>query len=319
MKPLSNKRRNVSMFGLLFVFFIATPFLLAYSTGYRFSFEQLSFFKTGGIFIHSDLSGTRVFIDGEFVESNGAILRNTLIQNLDSERVYRVRVEKDDYLPWYKDLYVYPNLVTEGKIMMLPIEIPFEQIAETLTLQSTSTKPIKTPLPNPEYVAATDLFATTTDAQNILSGIAPSFSELLPTTTTAVVLPDYLLDLGVADIQNKEQLQEQWRMVAWLEGGDVHVMWAGSNDSTPFFFCDIRGCRDRIIVSLDTDIEHFTFYPGRNDVFVVETQNHIFAVEADDRSKPNIQTIYEGAAPTFRFSGSTIYVQDGKALYKAEI
>jgi hypothetical protein len=47
--------------------------------------------------------------------------------------------------------------------------------------------------------------------------------------------------------------------------------------------------------------------------------DHIFAVEADDRSKPNVQTIYEGEQPTFRLSGNTIYVVDGEALYTAEI
>jgi hypothetical protein len=324
MKPLSAKRRTFSVLALLIVFLLGTPFLLAYSTGYRFSFEQFSFVKTGGIFIHADLAGTRVFIDDEFIESNGSILRNTLVQNLESDRLYRVRIEKDNYLPWYKDLYVYPNLVTEGRIMMLPIEIPFERIAPTLEEQvtGTSTKPTKqtkTGIPNPAYVAAIDLFATTTVKDAAPTALEQSIDKLVASTTIESLLPDYMQALNIPDLESKEELQEQWRMVAWLEGGNLHLTWAGTKDATPFFFCDVRGCRDRIIVSLDTDIEHFAFYPGRNDVFVVETMDHIFAVEADDRSKPNVQTIYEGEQPTFRLLGNTIYVVDGEALYTAEI
>lgn len=320
MKPLSARRRNASLIALLFAFLVGAPFLIAYSTGYRFSLEQFSFVETGGVFIYSDLANTRVFIDDEFIESNGTILRNTLIQNLESERTYHVRVEKDGYLPWYKDLYVYPNLVTEGKILMLPIDIPFTEILATLEPVSTSTKPVQKPLPNPEYVAARELFATTTPVQESLLNIEVPFNDLLDASTTnEEILPDYIRALNVPDIATKEQLQEQWRMVAWLESGNVHVAWAGNRESTPFFFCDVRGCRDRVFVSLDTDIERFAFFPGRNDAFIVETQNHIFAVEADDRSKQNVQTIYAGTNPTFRLVGNTMYVIDGEALYKAKL
>ncbi|MEY2641030.1 MAG: hypothetical protein RL150_423 [Candidatus Parcubacteria bacterium] len=324
MKPLSARRRNVSMLGLLLIFLIGAPFLIAYSTGYRFSWEKFSFVETGGVFIYADLPGTRVFINDEFFESNGTILRNTLIQNLESEQVYTVRVEKDGYLPWYKDLYVYPNLVTEGRILMLPIEIPFEEIAMTLPVpeQATSTKRKATPLPNPAYTTALELFTATTTLDTApLIPVAFPFNDALEVATTApaFAVPDYIAALGIPNIAEKEQLQEQWRMVAWLEEGNIHAAWAGAAGSAPFFLCDVRGCRDRAFVSLDTEIERFSFYPGRNDAFIVETQNHIFAVEADDRSRQNLQTIYEGAEPTFRLVGNTIYVLDGEALYRAEL
>lgn len=319
MKPLSKTRRTVSLVGLFLLFIIVVPFLLAYSSGYNFDFDKFTFVETGGVFIHSDLAGTRVFIDDEFIETNGVILRNTLVQGLSSDHSYRIRVEKDGYLPWYKELYVYPNLVTEGRIMMLPIEIPFERIAALLptTERATTTKG----LPNPEYEVALNLFATTTTEDDVLPEINTPFVDSLLATTTeeTVLLPDYIEELGVPDIANKEQLQEVGRIVSWLEGGNIHVMWAGSYDATPFFFCDQRGCRDKVLVSLDTDIEQFMFFPGRNDVFIVQTENHIFAVEADDRSRQNLQTIYEGVSPEFRLVGNTIYILDGEELLRAEL
>lgn len=323
MKPLSARRRNLSMLGLLIVFILGAPFLIAYSTGYRFSLEKFSFVETGGIFIHADLPTTRVFVDGEFFETNGTILRNTLIQNLESEQVYSIRVEKDGYLPWYKDLYVFPNLVTESRILMLPIELPFEEIEATLPLPdlATTTRRNASPLPNPAYVAALELFTATSTIAAPLLPVDIPFTDALETATTSPVftVPDYIAALGIADIATKEQLQEQWRMVAWLEGGNIQAAWAGTPGSAPFFLCDVRGCRDRAFVSLDTEIERFSFFPGRNDAFIVETQNHIFAVEADDRSRQNLQTIYEGADPTFRLVGNTIYVLDGEALFRAEL
>jgi len=323
MTPLSYKRRLFSLIGLGLVFIIGVPLLWAYSTGYRFDAEQFRFVETGGVFIHSNLSGSRIFIDEEYVESNGFILRNFFIQKLKSERVYSIRVEKDNYLPWYKDLYVYPNLVTEGRIMMLPIEIPFELIEQVIEVAATATRTGTSTVlvDNPEYVAAAELFATTTVATEPVRQSGQTLIETVrPTSTKPVVLlPDYITALGVEGIAEKEQLQEDGRMVAWLESGNVHVMWAGTRDSTPFFFCDIRGCRDKILVSLDTDINEFTFFPGRSDVLVVQTGSHIFAVEIDDRSRQNLQIIYEGGDPSFVLIGNTIYVKDGEAISHANL
>lgn len=336
MKPLSKKSRTISLIGLFILFIIIVPFLVFYASGYRFSFDDFGFSKTGGIFIHSDLSGTKIFLDEEFVEGNGLVFRNTLIQNLTSETIYKVRVEKDNYLPWYKDLIVYPNLVTEGRVLMIPIKIPFESIEATLssnllstgTTTSSSTKP----LPNPEYETIADLFTlSTTTQEGLIFEIETPFNNILPTTTITlgkgtVLLPDYILKLGIPGIETKEMLRDSGRMITWIENGDVNAMWAGNQQSTPFFFCDVRGCRDRILVSLDTDIEYYDFFPNRNDALIVKTGNHIFAVEIDDRSKQNPKTIYEGdlstnsgQGPEFRLVGNTIFIKDGEELYKAEI
>lgn len=330
MKPLSNKYRNTSVLIMFVVFILVAPFLIAYSIGYRFNINQLSFFETGGIFIHNDLANTRVFIDDEFVTSRGLLSRNTLVQNLSAERSYLIRVEKEGYRSWVKELYVYPNLVTEGRPLMLRTEILFEEIKPTQKIQetstkSTSTKSVQTPLVNPEYVIATELFTATMSVKDYVFDVVDSIETLLATTSTSTstdgtkLLPGYLRSLDGLDLAHKEQLQERWRTVAWLQDGNIHVVWAGDSENVPFYFCDVRGCRDKVLVSLDTDITQFTFFPGRNDVFIVETKNHIFAVEADDRSKQNIETIYAGTQPSFRLVGNTIYVRDGEALYKAEI
>jgi hypothetical protein len=327
MKPLSAKKRNLSLIFLLLIFFIAVPFLLSYSAGYRLDFEDLTFVKTGGVFIHSDLSETNVFINDEFEESGGVILRNTLVKNLKSNEVYRIRVEKNGYYPWYKDLIVYPNLVTEAKILMIPMEIPFEQIDSHLFVKATSTKATSTStkIVNTEYESIEELFVPATSTAT--SSLAVKFfndkvQDILPASTTKLVetfVPDYLKNLGVENIKDKEQFKESGRMVSWIESGNIHIMWADDKQTKPYFFCDIRGCRDRILVSLDTEIKYFDFFPGRNDAFVVLTENHIFAVEADDRSKQNLQTIYEGKNPEFRLVGNTIFIKDGQELYKAEI
>lgn len=326
MKPLSKKSRSTSLIVLLIIFIVAVPFLLAYSSGYRVDFSDFTFEKTGGVFIHSDLSETKVFINDEYVEAGGLFLKNVLVQNLKSNEIYSIRVEKEGYLPWYKKLIVSPNLVTEARILMMPIEIPFEKVEQfewvpnkNPNVKATSTKTVTS-----DYEESLEIFTSTS---TVSSNTIVFEKELIKATTTntkatstlQTIIPEYLEKLSVKDIENKKQLKEQNKMISWLEGGNIHTMWSGDKESTPFFMCDTESCKEKIIVSLDTDISYFDFYPNRNDAFIVATQNHIFAVEADDRSKQNIQTIFKGKKPEFRLQGNTILVKDGQDIYKAEI
>lgn len=325
MKPLSHQYRKTSVAVMLFIFIVVAPFLIAYATGYRFNLDKLSFFETGGIFIHNDLANTHVFVDDTLVESTGLLSKNALVQNLSAERSYTVRVEKDGYRTWNKTLYVYPNLVTEGRPLLLPVDIPFETIKPTLATTSSATSTTKQrPKVNPEYTDVIALFsATSTPQKEYVFDVGESIDALLAattgTTSLAKMIPGYLRSFDVETLAKKQQLQERWRVLSWLEDGNVHVFWAGDTENVPFYLCDVRGCRDKVVISLDTDITQFSFFPDRNDVFIVATKNHIFAVEADDRSKQNIETVYEGNKPSFRLVGNTIYVRDGEALYKAEI
>lgn len=326
MKPLSKKQRSFSLIMLLTVFIVGVPILLAYSAGYRLDFEDFTFEKTGGFFIHSDLSETKVFVNEEYVEGGGRFLKNVLVQNLKSNEVYKIRVEKEGYLPWYKELLVSPNLVIEARVLMMPIEIPFEKVEQFEWVANTDPKikATSTKVTTDEYTDSLEMFtSTTTVNKNVIvfekEIIKSTSTNPKATSTVQIVVPDYLKDLNIPNIENKKQLKQYNKMIAWLENGDIHVVWSGDYESTPFFMCDIRGCRDKIIVSLDTDIRDFDFFPNRNDAFVVATQNHIFAVEADDRSKQNIQTIFEGKKPEFKLDSNTIFVKDGQDIFSAEI
>ncbi|MFA7193947.1 MAG: hypothetical protein WC087_03465 [Candidatus Paceibacterota bacterium] len=324
MKPLSKKQRSSSLILLLVIFLAGVPILLTYSSGYRVDWDNFSFVKTGGIFVHSDLSGANVFIDDEFSESGGVLLKNILVQNLKSNETYKIRVEKEGYATWYKELFVHPNLVTEARVLMLPTDIPFEKIDKFSIVANTDPKikATSTKVANEEYDETLDIFtSTTTPDKNLLvfeKEIIKSTSTKA-TSTTQIKIPEYLEKLNIKDLETKKGLREDSKMIAWLEAGDIHMVWTGDYQSTPFFFCDIRGCRDQIIISLDSDIRSFDFFPNRNDVFVVATGKHVFAVEADDRSKPNVQTIFKGVKPDFKLDGNTIFVKDGQDLYRAEI
>jgi hypothetical protein len=319
MKPLTKKFRHRTFILMVVVFALATPLLLGYSKGYRLN-DALLLIQTGGIYLHSDVSNTSVFLDDTFVENNGAFLRNTLIQDLTPNKTYAVRVEKVGYQSWVKRLPVIANLVTEARVLMLPQEFVWKIVhaTSTVALAGTSSDASTTrSVENPEYVQQRETFLD--DHDQFMVEVATTTYEFVrgvPVATTTTVFepqfPAWLSDLAsTSDLASKQQVREREGIVGWLENGDLVVVWARTNDTPPYYFCTTT-CKQKLVIDWQEPILRYEFYPNRNDVVILGTARGIYAVELDDRSQRNIQPILEAPNLDFRLEGNgTLIVFDG--------
>ncbi len=128
------KTRRFIFYGLLFLFIITGFGIVSYSHGWRLTTEdcqivrlqdcEIKFQKTGAIFIETKPKGVTIKIDGKlFQDRSGLIQSGTLITNL-LPKNYKVKIEKDGYLSWGKNLWVESGLVTEMlKIVLIPEEL----------------------------------------------------------------------------------------------------------------------------------------------------------------------------------------------------
>jgi hypothetical protein len=107
---------------------IIGPLLIFYSLGYRFDFEKKKITKTGGIFIKALPKEVEVSIDGKIKKKTDSLFGSLLIENLLPKK-YKVRVEKEGYFPWEKELEVEEEKVTEAKnLILFPKNLSFYQI-----------------------------------------------------------------------------------------------------------------------------------------------------------------------------------------------
>lgn len=306
MKPLSKKTRRIS-WALLFLIFVAiSPFILSYSFGYRFDDEGIV--KTGGIYVHSDVSDTEVFVDGEYIKNNGVWMRNVLVQTLNPDVVHSVEMHKDGYHSWTKKLSVAEGMVTEAYALMLPTSIKTMATYPAVDAQGngTTTLGLVNKAPQKTYTVIESLFA--------VSDVAQSAS-----TTPSDIL-DALALHGVNDVSDLVNFEIVGDQAAWLEDGNVIVTWANEQETTPFYFCTVTNCRDQIVLDWDTDIVRFAFMPERSDVLLVLNNEGLWAVEIDDRSERNIQPVYLGASLDFRINeNDRIVVSDSGVFFELRI
>jgi len=348
MKPLSKKTRLGSGIFLGVIFVILAPILLANSFGYHFEkLEDIfTLIKTGGIYVASDVSGIEIYVDGEYFKDGGLFIRNTLVQDLDPDETHVIVAQKEGRNDWRKELPVYESLVTEARVLMLPVEIetietyPFIDELGVGTTTATSTLKKNTLLDEKVLIngyAPTnvsyrnlvnlfddgegDVYSTTTslivdELQTNISTVNGIATTSTSTPTTTKEIPEYFIDLGIENPDDLDNLVVFNDQIAWLENGDVILNWINKDEKPVYYYClAFERCRSQIILDWESDIIRFDLLPGRSDVFVVLTNDGVYAVEVDDRSQRNIQVIYSGENLDFRINSDNRIIVKDEAIF----
>lgn len=325
MKPLTKKQRSTSLiiFGILFV--IIAPIIVLYSLGYTLD-NTFTFQKTGGIFIHSDVSNSSVFVDKEFFKSSGIFIKNTLIQDLVPNKKYLIEVQKEGYQSWIKEIYVYPSIVSEGSVLMMPNEFQIREIFAYIDKEgnATSTPLIKTQIKatNPEFISVAQLFASSTK-QTVKEASRVATTTASSTTKQKSDIELFFEKLQIKEYEKLNNLIVNGEEVSWLAQGDINLYWMDDIVSIPYYYCDgeeERACSSHITLDWTNSISKFEYIPGRNDAWIVLTRDGIYAVEVDGRSERNIQTIYKGDNLDFRLTQTDrLIIKKGSSYFEINL
>jgi len=337
MGPLSKKTRSIIWAFMFIIFIIIAPMILAYSVGYRFNDfeEKFSWTKTGGVYVHSSISNADIYINGEYIRSGGVLVRNSFVQNLKADTTHIIEVRKDGYHGWIKKLPVIEGMVTEGRVLMVPIEIENRIILPFIDLNgSATTTKNEDYIINPEYLELEIQFglASSTNEDTLTSLLTEQIENIknqniledgLSVGTSSLPLimeiPKYFVNLGVENPDELEGLITLNDEIAWLESGNIIMYWIGKEGEEPFYYCDLEECKNGFVLDWDEEILKFNFIPGRNDSWIVMNNLGLWAVEVDDRSVRNIQPIYEGENLDFSInSNNNVVVLDGGIFYELD-
>jgi hypothetical protein len=108
---------------ILFFLLLGTVIVVLYGKGYRFNFEKgrPDFNGTGLLVATSLPDGAQVFINGHLTTATD----NTI--NL-APKSYNVKIVKEGYFPWEKNLVVKSEVVTKAEALLLPTAPKLESI-----------------------------------------------------------------------------------------------------------------------------------------------------------------------------------------------
>ncbi len=296
MKARSRKKRFVYFIILVALFLSCVPFIVFYSLGYDIG-SNFIFFKTGGIYVFSNESGTNIYVDGKLNNTTSLFQRGTLVKNL-SPKKYDIKVGRDGYLDWHKFITVKEEQVAEAYPFLLPTDPEKIDVPKKIPKISATSSPM---IDNPEYLHFADLFAKT---PNDLLRNTNSLDASSTISSTTLMISNGKLSI------EKDQ-------------NSLKVSWDGSPNNTPYYFCtsEDNTCKQSFTFFTVPDISSFDFYPSRNDLVLVASNNKLFVVELDSRPPQNIVTLYKSSKDIdFRVvDNETLVIKEDKTFTKVKL
>ncbi len=107
------------------LFFIAAPTIILYTAGFRYSAEAKKIIQTGIIYLTiKPPEGIKIFADGKEVKENlithGVINKEYILNSL-IPKSYNVKISKEGFWTWEKNLAVSKGLITYAMPLLLPL------------------------------------------------------------------------------------------------------------------------------------------------------------------------------------------------------
>ncbi len=122
MKKLHKK---ILLLALSLAFLTCAPLTLFYINGYRFDFASYKIVHLGGLYLKSEPSTAKIYINDRLIKKTNPIFSSVFLNNL-LPGDYHIRIERDNYQKWEKILTIEESMVTEAKnILLIPQNINF--------------------------------------------------------------------------------------------------------------------------------------------------------------------------------------------------
>ena len=99
------------------IFALLSYVIILYAQGYKYSFSEAEFFRTGSIYVKAN-EDAKVYMDGKFLNSTSFFGNSYTISGL-LPKQYMVRLQKDNYSSWQKKVVVEEGLVNDYSRILL--------------------------------------------------------------------------------------------------------------------------------------------------------------------------------------------------------
>jgi hypothetical protein len=107
------------------LFIVLVPAIILYAWGINFNLNKGNFFDTGGIYLKSVPAKADIYIDGTLKGKTNDFVRGL------RPKIYDVKIIKDEYYAWQKNLIVEPSLVTKANsIFLIPLNPKILMVAD---------------------------------------------------------------------------------------------------------------------------------------------------------------------------------------------
>lgn len=262
------------------VFIVLSYVVILYAQGYKYSFSEAKFFRTGAIFVKAN-KDAKVYMNDKFLNSTSFFGDSYTIGSLLPGQ-YTVRLQKDNFSFWQKKISVEEGLVSDySRILLLP-----KSGDEAVALKQEITS-LLYPTPKPTPPPAGGL------SPSIKPTPKPSKTPT-PTPTVSSTEPFYLkngvlfknMDNGEAErlayLVMGFAFSSDNKKISWWNSNELWIMWLSDADYQPYHKTGDKELINRFPIKIKN-----TSWFRDNDHIVVDSGGYK-VLEIDKRGGLNI-------------------------------
>jgi len=282
--------------------------------GYRIDFGSKKVVQTGGFYFKVLPKNVQILIDGIIKKKTDIFFGSILIKNL-LPKEYEVKIEKEGYFPWEKNLKIEERVVTEAKnIVLVPEKTKFEVFKEGVENFFFSPDGKKIILKEKEGIKFFDTerkiknypvenlkieeIVFSSDSQKILLKTDSKFKLL---DLTKFPPSSILLDFLDPEIQEITFHPKDFQKIFFLKNGEI-------------FQADLE---KKETILFEKDILTYKILGG--NIYFLANSGFLFKSDSSQKIKEKVnETVFpakEGANYQLEIFGNFIFLKDGETLY----
>lgn len=277
---MTKRAKQVLFYSAVAVFLILSYIIILYAQGYKYSFSENRFFKTGAIYLKVN-TGADVYLNDKLLGNTSFFNNSYRIEGLLPDD-YVIRAQKSDYSTWQKLADVDEGFVNEfSKILLLPQdEKGLEELDKEIALiflpiqseRSSGTESRILDSPAPTSVGGR-IGTTPTEPFAIKKGVLSTTGEE----------PDLPAQAGkIAENVKGFILSKDKNKLAWWTANEVWVMWLNDANYQPYHK---KGDKE-LITRFSTQIKKAAWF--RDEDHLIVDSNGYKILEIDTRGGINI-------------------------------
>lgn len=264
--------RLTIMIALISLFFIISPLLVLYTSGYRYNWDEHRLEGTGVISIDASPTDAIVKVNDIKIEKSLPIWLPNIAPD-----VYKLSIEKPGYKTWSEDVYVTGNQTTYIKNISLIKD-------NTPKLKNIGAQKIEQ-ISSPEGYGALTILQKNSEKQalihlNPITNIVTPIIEL-PLTVSPELSFSPQKNLGTISYKNKNKTEitlfsfkEPYHKISYTYKNDINYAWIWPNNNPTIYIQS-----DSVIEKVESDLSKRTIGVSTSTIWYVDADNNIWSVD----------------------------------------
>jgi len=272
---MTKRTKRILFYSAVAVFLVLSYVIILYAQGYKYSFSENRFFKTGAVYLKVNTDAD-VYLNDKLTGNTSFFGNSYRIEGLLPDK-YMIRVQKNNHSTWQKQVTVDEGFVSEfSKILLLSEdEKGLEELDKEIALifpaptpTSKTTRGATSPSPTPTPTPAVELFV-------IKKGV-------LSTTSETPILQARGESEKIASNVKGFALSKDKNKLAWWTANEVWVIWLNDADYQPYHK---KGDKE-LITRFSTQIKKAAWF--RDEDHLILDSGSYKILEIDTRGGINI-------------------------------